>query len=48
MDEAVNPGTAKVIWNGRDDHGASVASGVYFARVVTEHNSTVVEMALVK
>ncbi len=28
-----NPGAHKIIWNGRNDHGAQVASGVYIYRV---------------
>jgi hypothetical protein len=33
MDEAQDPGTHRAVWNGRDDVGAEVASGVYFFRL---------------
>ncbi|MEW5795271.1 MAG: hypothetical protein AB1772_02820 [Candidatus Zixiibacteriota bacterium] len=33
IDESVPPGTHRVIWNGTDDHGRAVASGVCFYRL---------------
>jgi hypothetical protein len=33
LDEQVNAGRHSVAWSGRDEHGVSVASGVYFARI---------------
>jgi predicted outer membrane repeat protein len=39
---------AKIVWNGLDDNGKSVSSGVYFARLVTAKGSAVHKMALIK
>lgn len=33
MDGEVPPGSREVVWNGRDDAGRSIASGVYFCRL---------------
>jgi predicted outer membrane repeat protein len=34
-------GTNEVVWNGQDDHGQNVASGVYFVRLMTgEHQES--------
>jgi flagellar hook assembly protein FlgD len=30
VDGEVEPGSHRVVWDGRDDHGDPVASGVYF------------------
>jgi len=32
----VGPGEDHIGWNGRDDHGSSVSSGVYFVKLLTE------------
>jgi flagellar hook assembly protein FlgD len=32
-DQSLKPGTYKVVWDGRDDRGNSVASGSYFCQV---------------
>jgi len=32
----VGPGEDHIGWNGRDDHGGSVSSGVYFVKLLTE------------
>ncbi len=42
VNEARTPGTYVARWSGRDDHGAPVASGVYFARLSVAGSSTVV------
>lgn len=42
VNEARAPGTYVARWSGRDDHGAQVASGVYFARLSVAGSSTVV------
>jgi len=34
MDKYFPAGTHQVSWDGRDDHGATVASGIYFYRIV--------------
>lgn len=37
----VAPGTRTIDWDGRDDTGSKVASGVYFCRIEAEHVSRV-------
>lgn len=45
---SVSPGPQNMVWNGRDDNGRSLATGIYMARVrLGEENSTV-KMTLVK
>ncbi|MEJ2537087.1 MAG: carboxypeptidase-like regulatory domain-containing protein, partial [Calditrichia bacterium] len=45
-DEEYNPGTYKIIWNGRDDLGLPVASGVYFYRMTTNQNNNFIKKLL--
>jgi len=33
VDEVQKPGRYEVVWNGKDDKGMDVASGVYFYRI---------------
>jgi immune inhibitor A len=47
-DGAEEAGVHSVNWNGADRTGAPVASGVYFARLVTESRSTAHKMVLVR
>jgi len=47
LDEVVGAGSHTVHWSGRDDHGARVASGVYFVRVARA-NGDVVAKKLVR
>ncbi|KPL03034.1 MAG: hypothetical protein AMJ90_04225 [candidate division Zixibacteria bacterium SM23_73_2] len=42
------PGEYKVIWDGKDDSGEDVSSGVYFYRLRVEDGSEVKKMVLVK
>jgi hypothetical protein len=35
--ETRDAGTYEAIWDGRDDHGAILGAGVYYARLVTPH-----------
>ena len=37
VDTKVKPGNHKVVWNGQDDRGKEVSSGVYFYRLKTEN-----------
>jgi hypothetical protein len=49
VNESRAPGTYVARWSGRDDQGAAVASGVYFARLSVAGSSTVVrKMVLLK
>ncbi|MFT5232714.1 MAG: hypothetical protein ACI9UQ_000736, partial [Candidatus Krumholzibacteriia bacterium] len=45
---SVNPGPQDVIWNGRDDAGRNLATGVYLARVTVGGTQKLVKMTLVK
>ncbi len=45
---AQTAGMHEVTWKGRDDSGSSVASGMYFFRLVTEEGSLVRKMTLLK
>ena len=44
----LNSGNHKLIWNGTDLHGRTVASGVYFARIKTPKSSRSIKMLLMK
>jgi len=41
-------GTKSLGWNGRDSKGRSVASGIYFARIKTQHDMKSIKMMLMK
>jgi hypothetical protein len=41
-------GQHQMIWNGRDESGAPVASGVYFYRLNTDNYSRIMKMVLMK
>ena len=42
----VDPGLHQVTWNGRDDHGRVVTSGVYFARLRSAQESQAIKILL--
>ena len=42
------PGRYKAVWNGRNQSGDEISSGLYFARLVSAHDSRVVKMTLLK
>ena len=48
VDAEIEAGPHSVVWNGRDEAGRSVATGVYFARLVTAEETDVIKMALLK
>jgi hypothetical protein len=48
QERASGPGAMELRWNGRDDHGESVASGVYFVRVSTPLGEHVARAVLLK
>jgi DNA-binding beta-propeller fold protein YncE len=48
VDRAVDPGERSVVWDGTDDQGARVASGVYFCRLSTPQHDETVRIALLK
>ncbi|MCP4685385.1 MAG: T9SS type A sorting domain-containing protein [bacterium] len=47
-DQPTSAGEHSVSWNGTDDCGREVASGIYFARLRSENGSTLVKMILLK
>ncbi len=48
LDEKMNPGSHKVIWNGKDDSGRNVSSGIYFYMFSTGDYSQTKRMLLLK
>ncbi|MGB2697833.1 MAG: T9SS type A sorting domain-containing protein [Candidatus Zixiibacteriota bacterium] len=48
VDEHQNTGYKKVIWDGKDDKGVDVSSGIYFYRLVTENYSDSKKMVLMR
>jgi hypothetical protein len=46
--ENITAGEHTIIFNGTDDHGKGLASGVYFCRIRSEKGSTVHKMMLMK
>ncbi|MDD3532479.1 MAG: T9SS type A sorting domain-containing protein [Candidatus Cloacimonetes bacterium] len=44
----LSSGNHKLLWNGTDTHGRTVASGVYFARIKTPNSSKSIKMLLMK
>ena len=48
VDEHRQAGSHEELWNGRDDSGRRLASGVYFARLVVDGTTRVRKLALLK
>jgi hypothetical protein len=48
FDGPLLPGPQQVIWNGRDDRGRNLGSGVYLARVLVGSEMRAVKMTLAK
>jgi poly-gamma-glutamate capsule biosynthesis protein CapA/YwtB (metallophosphatase superfamily) len=48
VDEAQTPGMKTVVWDGRDDQGREVSSGIYFIKLVTENGSFASKAILLK
>ena len=48
LDGALSAGPHETSWDGRDDGGRDVASGVYFARLQTDALSASTKMVLVR
>jgi len=46
--DTVMPGTHSLVWNGRDDYGKAVSSGVYFSRITLSGQSATKRMLLMK
>jgi len=47
-DEALSAGKYDTRWNGRDDSGRAVATGIYFVRLVAGHRSETMKLVLLK
>ncbi|MCK4224250.1 MAG: S8 family serine peptidase [candidate division Zixibacteria bacterium] len=48
VDEEMMPGNYQVIWDGKDNQGKEVASGIYFYQLVTENSGVTKKMMLLK
>jgi len=48
VDQVQGPGEYRVVWDGRDQKGAEVASGVYFYRLTWNGSSETRRMVLLK
>ncbi|MBN1541690.1 T9SS type A sorting domain-containing protein [candidate division KSB1 bacterium] len=48
IDAAYEAGEYQVTWDGRDDSGKALASGLYFARFESEHQTLSVKMLMIK
>ncbi len=48
LDERMQNGIHHAVWQGRDDTGRAVSSGVYFARIITATGAVVKKIAMIK
>jgi flagellar hook assembly protein FlgD len=48
IDEAVGAGQHVVVWDGADENGADLGSGIYFARLATGGENVFRKMTLLK
>jgi hypothetical protein len=48
VNEDLSPGNHRIIWNGRDENGSSVASGIYMYRMETSTYTKTLKMMLMK
>jgi len=48
IDREMAPGSTEVTWDGRDQGGAAVGTGMYFARMAAAGTSRVVRVPLVR
>jgi hypothetical protein len=48
LDCYMSPGRSEMIWNGKDDNGKRVSSGVYFYQLVTDKKTITPKMILIK
>jgi len=48
LDRDTQPGNHSIIWNGTDQYGFTVPSGIYFCRIITAHQNKIIKMMLLK
>ncbi|HPM01184.1 MAG TPA: T9SS type A sorting domain-containing protein [Candidatus Cloacimonadota bacterium] len=48
LNSVITAGNHTVVWNGMDDHGKSVSSGIYYYRLSTADHSEVRKAILMK
>jgi flagellar hook assembly protein FlgD len=48
FDRETQPGNHSIIWNGTDQYGLTVPSGIYFCRIITAHQNKIIKMMLLK
>lgn len=48
LDEAMMPGDYQAVWDGKDDNGQKISSGVYFYRFKAGDNSDTKKMIMLK
>ncbi|MBI9031289.1 T9SS type A sorting domain-containing protein [bacterium] len=48
LDEETSAGTHSLVWNGKNERGKSVASGIYFSKIKTEADIQTKKMLLIK
>ncbi|MEJ2055648.1 MAG: two-component regulator propeller domain-containing protein, partial [Calditrichaceae bacterium] len=48
LDSRLMPGSYKVNWNGENESGSYIASGVYFARISASNRTSLLKLVLVK
>jgi flagellar hook assembly protein FlgD len=48
IDETIQAGDHSVIWNGNDDFGERVSSGIYFYKIKNSSREIVKKMVLIK
>jgi len=47
-DGALEPGPHSIVWDGRDDDGRDLSSGIYFARLAADRETKSIKMTLLK
>ncbi|NQT25268.1 S8 family serine peptidase [candidate division KSB1 bacterium] len=48
LSKQLSPGFKRVVWDGRDEQGVSVASGLYLSHLKTDKQSRIVKMSLLR
>jgi flagellar hook assembly protein FlgD len=44
----ISPNSSELLWNGQNDNGQTVATGVYFAKVISGENQQSIKLILLK